>query len=346
MKGVRWGNNVEKEMLTAREAARYLNLNEKIIYRLVKEGRLPGARITGKWTFSRSQLRGWIESHSLEGIGSFPFRSESKAATALLIAGSDDLLLGRVLAQILHAECPELMTFYATMGSTEGIRAIREAVAEYETYVSELMASDESPVHPLRFVKELSDAVPEDHTLIVDVGVSAIYTSTFYKVRSAGRSILFNYAMGALGYAIPASVGVLCARPGSCVVTLVGDGSFGFTAAELETVRRVGGNNNIVLFNNLGFGWIKAEAGLSHGMEYADFSTNFGEVDYIKVAEGFGLTARRVEGPGDLGPALREAFDLNEPTFTELRVQPENELVPPVPAWKKKAEGLGIRHIR
>jgi excisionase family DNA binding protein len=120
---------MEKEMLTAKEAAQYLNLNEKIIYRLVKEGRLPGARITGKWTFSRSQLRGWIESHSLEGIGSFPFRSESKAATELLIAGSDDLLLGRVLAQILHAECPELITFYATMGSQEGIRAIREGKA-------------------------------------------------------------------------------------------------------------------------------------------------------------------------------------------------------------------------
>ncbi len=116
-------------MLTAKEAARYLNLNEKIIYRLVKNGRLPGARITGKWTFSRSQLREWIESHSLEGIGSRPLLSNSKAQNALFIAGSDDLLLSRVLARILHSECPELLTFYATMGSLEGIRAIREGKA-------------------------------------------------------------------------------------------------------------------------------------------------------------------------------------------------------------------------
>ena len=120
---------MEKEMLTARDAAEYLNLNEKIIYRLVRQGRLPGARITGKWTFSRSQLREWIESHSLEEIGSFPLLSKSKAETALFIAGSDDLLLGRVLAQILHVECPELLTFYATMGSLGGIRAIREGKA-------------------------------------------------------------------------------------------------------------------------------------------------------------------------------------------------------------------------
>ncbi len=120
---------MEKEMLTAREAAQYLNLNEKIIYRLVREGRLPGARITGKWTFSRSQIRGWIESHSLGEIRSFPYQPEPKAETTLFIAGSDDLLLGRVLGQILHAECPELLTFYATLGSQGGIRAIREGKA-------------------------------------------------------------------------------------------------------------------------------------------------------------------------------------------------------------------------
>ena len=127
--GRQWGNSMGKEMLTAREAAEYLNLNEKIIYRLVREGRLPGARITGKWTFSRSQLREWIESHSLEVIGSFPPLSEPKAETALFIAGSDDLLLGRILARILHVECPELLAFYATLGSQAGIRAIREGRA-------------------------------------------------------------------------------------------------------------------------------------------------------------------------------------------------------------------------
>ena len=232
--------------------------------------------------------------------------------------------------------------------SLEGLprlEAIRQEAAEYETYVSELSGSKEKPVHPVRFVRELSDAVPDDHVLVVDVGVSAIYTSTFYKVKRAGRSVLYNYAMGALGYAIPASIGVHCARPDSCIVTLVGDGSFGFTAAELETVSRIGGNNNIILFNNGCFGWIKAAISFSQGEEYADFSTNFKEVDYPKIAEGFGLTAYRVEGPEGLGSTLKEAFSVDEPTFIELRVLPENELVPPVPAWARKAERRGTKHV-
>jgi len=109
-----------------------------------------------------------------------------------------------------------------------------------------------------------------------------------------------------------ASIGVRYARPGSCTATLVGDGSFGFMAGELETVARVGGNNNLILFNNLSFGWIKAEWRLNYGREYVGFATNFKPVDYVKIAEGFGLNACRVERPEDLGPALREAFSLEE----------------------------------
>jgi len=226
------------------------------------------------------------------------------------------------------------------------LEAIRAQAEKYQEYIAELSASDETPVHPVRFVKELGDALPDDHTLVLDVGVSAIYTSTFHKTRRTGRNVIFNYAMGALGYAIPASIGVQHARPESCIATLVGDGSFGFTAGELETIARLGGNNNIILFNNSSFGWIKAEATLSHSAELAEFSTNFREVDYPKIAEGFGLRAYQIESPGELGPTLKEAFNLDEPTFTELVVMPENELVPPVPSWIRKAERLGIRHIR
>lgn len=225
------------------------------------------------------------------------------------------------------------------------IKALREEKEEYEKYVKDLSRSDEEPVHPLRFIRELSKSVPDDHVLVVDVGVSAIYTSTFYRVQRAGRSILYNYAMGALGYAIPASIGVRFAKPDNCIVALVGDGSFGFTAAELETVSRVGGNNNIILFNNLGYGWIKAAVTFSHGGEYSGFSTDFKEIDYIKIAEGFGLRAYQVNGPRELGPILSEAFASDDPTFIELKVMSENELVPPVPTWKAKAKSLGMRHI-
>ncbi len=233
-----------------------------------------------------------------------------------------------------------------TLDTPPRIKAIRKEREEYTAYVSDLADSGDKPVHPVRFVKELTNAVPDDHVIVADVGVSAIYTSTFYKIRRAGRTTLFNYAMGALGYALPASIGVRFARPESCIVTLVGDGSFGFTAAELETVSRVGGNNNVILFNNQSFGWIKAAVAFSQGSEYTEFATNFTEIDYLKIAEGFGLTAFRVDDPEDLAPTLKQALSLDEPTFIELKVQSENQLVPPVPSWIRGAQRLEMQHVR
>ncbi len=225
------------------------------------------------------------------------------------------------------------------------IKAIQKQKAEYEAYASELMLSNDVPVHPLRLAKELSDALPKDYALVTDVGIAAVYTAAYLRQAEAGRRMVFNYAVGALGYAIPASIGARLARPNSAVITLVGDGSFGFTAGELETVARVGGPNHIILLNNVSYGWIRAEWLLSYGKEYVDFATNFRPVDYVKIAEGFGIEAIRVGKPADLGTALKMNLAKKTPTFTEVIVKPEDKLIPPVPKWIEKAEKQGLPHV-
>ncbi|MBN1683311.1 thiamine pyrophosphate-binding protein [Candidatus Bathyarchaeota archaeon] len=230
--------------------------------------------------------------------------------------------------------------------SLSRIRKIQQEIAEYSKYVASLSDSNDSPIHPVKIIKELNEVLPKEYALVSDVGVSAIYAATFFKVKEAGRKTLFNYAMGSLGYAIPASIGVRFARPGLKIATLVGDGSFGFTAGELETVSRVGGSNHILLFNNLSYGWIRAEWLLSYGKEYVDFATNFKPVDYLKIAEGFGLKANRIEKPNQLKDVLIESFNCTEPTFTEIIVDPEDKLIPPVPSWIKKADKEGFKHVK
>jgi acetolactate synthase-1/2/3 large subunit len=222
-------------------------------------------------------------------------------------------------------------------------RIVREA-EEYRVKIEELMDSDEKPVHPMRFVKEFSKTIPEDHVIVADPGVSAIYPAAFYKVKQAGRSILFNYSLGALGYAVPASVGAHYARPNSCVVALTGDGSYGFTVGELETISRVGGNIKVILFNNGSYGWIRASVRFSSGSTNY-FATQFNSVDYVKIAEGFGLEAYTVEEPDELETRLKKVFRSRDPTFLEIKVKPEDELAPPVPSWAKMAIELGVEYV-
>ena len=223
------------------------------------------------------------------------------------------------------------------------IKRILKEKQEFEEKLKEYMELKDTFVNPLKFIAELSKNVPSNHVIVTDPGVSAIYTSAFYKVKQAGRTIIFNYSLGSLGYAIPASVGAYFARPNSCIIALTGDGSFGFAAGELETISRIGGNINIVLFNNQSFGWIRASIFFKYGPKY--FATEFKPIDYMKIAEGFGLEAFRIDNTSDIEKVLRKALYSNNPSLIEVLVKPEDKLVPPVPSWVKKAKEMGIKYI-
>jgi acetolactate synthase-1/2/3 large subunit len=160
-----------------------------------------------------------------------------------------------------------------------------------------------------------------------------------FELCQPGRWFISPRAQGGLGYAIPGVVGARLAHPELPIVGLVGDGSFAMMAGELATVARVGGPTVILLFNNSCYGWIKALQNLHHGSRY--FSVDFTEpLDYVHVAEGFGLRASRVRDPEKVGSAIRKALDYGAPCFIELVVAPEHEALPPVAPWHRAATRL------
>lgn len=116
---------MEKEMMTVKELAAYLNLNEKIVYKLVRSGKIPGTRITGKWTFSKYIIRSWIESNSLEGFAGWQFPPRTSPSTDLFISGSNDLVLERILSTILKKEAPDILAYFSNTGSMGGLKALR-----------------------------------------------------------------------------------------------------------------------------------------------------------------------------------------------------------------------------
>lgn len=232
------------------------------------------------------------------------------------------------------------------MSKLPRIKKLLEDKKKWLEYVNDLKECGGEPVHPVSFIKALEVALPRDRCMVMDVGTAAIYTSTFYRVPAAGRSMAYNFSMGSLGYALPAGIGASVARPDSCTVSLVGDGSFGFTSGELETVTRLGLNNNIVLVNNSSFGWIRAEWRLSYGEDYVDFATNFRELDYLKIAEGFSLKAVRINHSNELVEVLQGSLNDPDPTFIEVVMKPEDKLIPPVPKWTRLAREKNLTHIK
>lgn len=214
--------------------------------------------------------------------------------------------------------------------------------AAYLATLEECTSDDSFPIHPLRLVRELEKTAPKDALYAVDPGISAVYPGSFMKVDRPGRTFVYNFAQGALGYATSAAVGVAKAAPGRCVVNITGDGSFGFCAGEFETIARTGVNVKIILINNKSFGWIRVTNSLTYNND--PFATDFSDMDYMKTIEGLGIPAFRAGSAEELPEVLAKAFAVDGPAFVEIPAEPEDRCVPAVPGWADKARDRGQKN--
>ena len=194
-----------------------------------------------------------------------------------------------------------------------------------------LATSDQAPIRPERVVATLTELLPPDATLVSDPGTSCPYFSAFYELQKAGRYFITNRAHGALGYALSAALGAWYGRPGSKVVGLMGDGSFGFTAGELETITRARAPITYIVFSNASFGWIKASQKDDEGGRF--YNVDFNRVDHAAVAAAYGVKSWRVEDPGQLSGVLKQAIAHDGPTLVDIIVQPLEETAAPVRRW-------------
>jgi excisionase family DNA binding protein len=110
------------DFLTTRGVAEHLGIHEKQVYALVKAGKIPASRVTGKWLFPRRLLDEWIENTALEGLAAARTRGK-KIEGVLLAAGSHDPVLD-ILQSHLTSRRAGVVLFSAATGSSEGLRML------------------------------------------------------------------------------------------------------------------------------------------------------------------------------------------------------------------------------
>ena len=202
--------------------------------------------------------------------------------------------------------------------------------AKFERFDA-LARSDESPIRPERVVAELSRELDADAMLVADPGTPCPYFSAYHVLRGTGRRFFSNRAHGALGYSLAAAVGAHFGRPDVKTVAVMGDGSFGMCAGELETLVRLKLPITAVVISNATYGWIKAGQRAGYHQRY--FSVDFSATDHAAVARAYGLKSWRVTQPAELAPALRAALTAGEPTLVDVLCQPLHEAKAPVSEW-------------
>jgi acetolactate synthase-1/2/3 large subunit len=212
-----------------------------------------------------------------------------------------------------------------------GAAAIAEKKARKFEVFDKLAQSSEAPIRPERVIRALMNTLPEDATVVSDPGTSCPYFSAYYQLPKPGRHFITNRAHGALGYSLSAALGAWFGRPTSKTVALMGDGSFGFTVGELETVCRVGAPITYIVFSNSNFGWIKASQFADKDARY--YNVDFNRTDNAAIAAAYGVKSWRVENPDDLEHVLREAIAHDGPTLIDVVTQALEDSNAPVRRW-------------
>jgi acetolactate synthase I/II/III large subunit len=231
-------------------------------------------------------------------------------------------------AKLALSEILSELKFVEKKGGAQLVKAAKEK--KFSAF-NELAARDDVPILPERLVAALHEILPRDATVVCDPGTPCPYFSAYYPFLEAGRHFISNRAHGALGYSMAAGVGAYFGRPGTKTVSVMGDGSFGFTAGELETIVRLKVPLMMVVISNSTYGWIKAGQKTGFGQRY--YSVDFSRTDHARVAEAFGVKAFRVEKPESLKAALVAAAEHGGPALVDVIAQPLQDAKAPVSEW-------------
>jgi len=213
----------------------------------------------------------------------------------------------------------------------DGAARVRAAKAEKEAVFRSHADHDGPEIRPERLVATLHELLPKDAVVVCDPGTPCPYFSAYYPFVEAGRHFISNRAHGALGYAMSAVVGAQIGRPHAKCVAVMGDGSFGFTAGELETIVRLRLPVTMIVVSNSVYGWIKAGQKSGFGGRY--FSVDFSRTDHARVADAFGVKSWHVAEPAALRKTLAAALEHDGPSLVDVVTQPLHEAHAPVSEW-------------
>jgi acetolactate synthase-1/2/3 large subunit len=200
---------------------------------------------------------------------------------------------------------------------------------------------DDDRLRPQYIIQQLSDLMKGEGIVVSEVGQNQMWTALYYCFRKP-RSWITSGGLGTMGYGFPAAIGAHFARPGETVVDVAGDGSFQMNIQELATVAHNNIPVKVVILNNIYLGMVRQWQELFYDRRYA--YTELSPVDFVKVANAYGVEGMRVEEKADVRGALETALSHDGPFVLDFRIEREENVFPMVPAGAAINEMIGVRN--
>jgi len=196
----------------------------------------------------------------------------------------------------------------------------------------------------IRFLDALFAEMPDDAFVITDVGQHQMWAAQRYR-KNSPRGFITSGGLGAMGFGLPAAIGVQLANPGACVICISGDGGFQMNLQELATVHRLKLPVKNVIIDNKYLGMVRQWQQLFYERNYAetDMSDN---PDFVAISKAYGIHAELMgvdavaglDVPASTAKSLARFLQSPEPELLVFECPKEANVYPMVPAGAALSE--------
>jgi pyruvate dehydrogenase (quinone) len=181
------------------------------------------------------------------------------------------------------------------------------------------------PIHPQYLTRIVNEFSKPDAIFTADVGSPTMWAAR-YLTMNGKRRLLGSFNHGSMANAMPQAIGAQLTYPERQVISLSGDGGFSMLMGDFLTIRQLKLPIKIILFNNGALAFVELEMKAAGLLEHG---TTLDNPNFAQMAEAIGIRGIRVEDPGDVKGAVREAFDHEGPVLIDALVNRQELSMPP-----------------
>jgi len=201
-----------------------------------------------------------------------------------------------------------------------------------------LKCPDDGCLHPQYIIRQMSELLKGDAVIVSEVGQNQMWAAQHFCFRHP-RTWITSGGLGTMGYGLPAAMGAHFARPDVPVFDIAGDGSIQMNIQEFGTIAHYNIPVKIAILNNRYLGMVRQWQELFYDRRYS--YTELPSVEFVKIANAYGIEGIKVESPDEVMPALKAAIECDGPFVMDFRVEREENVFPMVPAGAAINEMIG-----
>lgn len=206
---------------------------------------------------------------------------------------------------------------------------------EYEKVIKNNLYPIKGELTMAEVLKEINIQSKGDAAIVSDVGQHQMIACRYAEFNQS-RSNITSGGLGTMGFALPAAIGAKMAAPDREVVAIIGDGGYQMTIQELGTIFQQKTPVKIVVLNNEFLGMVRQWQQLFFDKRYA--STEMTNPDFVTIAKGYSIEAKKVTKREDLKDAVAEMMNSKEAFFLEVAVEKEGNVFPMIPTGASVSE--------